>query len=146
MNHPSIQFGGLTLRSCIVPVLVQQTPLFAIQRPEVEGGPFRLSANFCNSNGNLILQIQDNEWQASSDSWDVEFSGGAITIRERRGQQCLRLKADPPYGLVVERLDMLLLGKRFIGSPTQLEVIAPNRKMTFTGTIADECVVGLALM
>lgn len=144
-GHPTLQFGGTTLHNCPIPIEVAGCPLFKIEKPEVEGGPFRLSGVFYDSKSKVTLQIVENEWIASSDNWDVEVSGGVIIIREAHGKIHLRLKVAPPNKLIVDRLDMNLGGWEFKANVNFLRVKSPNGTInTFAACIADNCQVGMS--
>jgi len=144
-SHPALTFGGVTLRNCRIPIQVRGIPLFQVKAREEPGGPFRLSGHFFNSKGAPSLTIQDNEWLALSSNWDVEVTGRTIVVRDEPGHISLKLKADPPNGLIVERLDMLLYGYQFIGSPDVLKFGRLGSGMTFQNCIVDNCGIGLAL-
>lgn len=77
-----------------------------VLEPEVPGGPFRLSALLRDADGTEILRIDENEWRTPTTNWDVEVVGQLITLRRARGEVTLRLRADPPRALAVEKLDM----------------------------------------
>ncbi len=147
--HPKIIFAGTTLENCQVPVAVENTPLFEVKEAEEPGGPFRLSANFYNSQGELSLQIIDNEWRAYTTNWDVEAIGGVITVRDNPGHISLRLVVDSPERVVVDKLDMYLVdtylgGFRFFGSPEKLVVELPNgNRNEYSGNLGNCCKVGL---
>jgi hypothetical protein len=144
-GHPELRFGGVTLTNCPTPIQVAGMPLFSIQVPEEPGGPFRLSGFFTDSSANLSLIIRENEWIANTNNWDVEVSGGAITIREAPGKIHLRLVADPPSGLVVDRLEMRLAQHTFRANGDWLEVEFPHGGIAeWTGCAADGCAVGMA--
>jgi hypothetical protein len=143
--HPKVVFAGVTLTNCQVPIEVRGIPLFAVKEAEEAGGPFRLSASFCNSRGESSLQIIDNEWRAFGTNWDVNVVGGAITIRDNPRHTSLRLVAAPPDGVVIEQLDMYLGGLRFLGNPRDLVIEFPDgSRSTFTQSLMDDCGVGLA--
>lgn len=145
-THPAIVFGGMTLKNCEIPIQVRELPLFQVKAGEEENAPFQLTAHFFNSAGMPSLFIRDNQWFALATNWDVEITGAAITIRDAPGHISLRLVADPPQGLVVDKLDMLLYGFRFLGAPNLLKVGSPNGGMnTFTSCMADNCKIGLML-
>jgi hypothetical protein len=144
-GHPALQFGGMTLQNCPIPIEVAGQPLFKIEQPEIEGGPFRLSGIFCDSNGELTLKIVENEWVVGSSNWDVEVSGGAIIIREAKGKIHLKLRVEPPEKLVVDRLDMSIGGLDFEASGDLLRVKFPNGGVNeFTNCGADNCRVGMS--
>lgn len=145
-GHPALQFGGVLLRNCPIPIQVGGAPLFKVEPPEEEGAPFRLSGLFSDSSGKVSLQIIENEWLASSSNWDVEVSGGSITIREAKGSIHLKLIAKPPDTIVVDRLNMFLNGLTFEANGDFLRVRNPQGgTMEFTSCIADNCRVGIAL-
>ena len=144
-GHPSLQFGGVLLSNCPIPIQVGGQPLFKIEKPEQEGGPFRLSGVFCDSNGKITLQIMENEWIASTNSWDVEVLGGAITIREAPRKIHLKLAVEPPQKLIVERLDMSLNNLGFEANGDFLRVkFSGGGGSEFTGCVVDNCSVGIA--
>jgi len=142
--HPILQFCGVLLYNCSIPILVHGTPLFQIEKPEEDGSPFLLSGFFSDSKGNVSLKIVSNEWQASSNNWDVEVSGSAITIREAKGDIHLKLVVEPPHKIIVERLNMFLDGMTFQANGNELRVIdSQGNTMNLTSKISD-CDIGLA--
>jgi hypothetical protein len=146
VGHPEIQFGGVLLKNCPVPIEVRGQPLFSIKPAENPGEPFLLSGYFTDSKGEVSLVIQDNEWRAEANLWDVEVKGPRITIREAQRATHLVLRVDPPNALVVERLDMLLAGIRFEANGDFLRVTYPDGSGgEFTSCLSDNCSVGIAL-
>lgn len=144
-GHPVLHFGGMLLSNCSTPIEVGGHPLFKIDPPEFSGEPFLFSGLFTDSRGDISLQIDNNEWKAYSNSWDVEVKGPTITIREDRQVIHLILKIIQPSTIVVEKLDMALGGLRFQATGDFLRVIFPNGSTSeFTSCIADNCRVGLS--
>jgi hypothetical protein len=145
-QHPKVVFAGVTLTNCQMPVVARGLPLFMVQQAEAAEAPFRLSANFFNSQGRPSLQVVENEWRVSEKNWDVEATGGRIIVRDAPRHISLRLVAGAADALIVEELDMFLAGIRFIGSPTELRVEYPGGGGgTFTKCVMDGCRVGLML-
>lgn len=145
-SHPYVVLGGVTLKNCPTPVEVRGIPLIRIEDAEVTRGPYQLSASFFDSEGSPSLFIRRNEWHVAADSWDVEAVGGRITVRTAPGKIALQLRLDPGQGVVVERLNMYCGGYFFEASHAQLDIISPGGGRTsFTGCLADNCNVGLAL-
>lgn len=145
-EHPALRFGGVLLSNCPIPVQVAGHPLFSIKPPEEPESPFLFSGMFTDSNGEVSLVIEDNEWQAFTTAWDIEVKGNSITIREDHRIIHLVLRTDPPRELIVERLNMQLAGLRFEADGNLLRVTLPNGAISdFTSCIADNCRVGLAL-
>lgn len=145
-SHPKITFSGLTIEKCPIPVMFKNIPLIEIKAAESGNAPFRLSATFFNSEGNLSLKIEDNEWMAYESNWDVEVTGGNIIVRDSLRHISLKLVAQPPEGIKVERLDMLIGNVRFRGNENSLKVIYPDgAEMILTQCIASHCNVGLSI-
>ena len=143
---PAVTFAGNTLTNCPIPIAVGGVPLFHIQPAEMIHAPFRLSANFFNSAGKPSLSIQDNEWHVSTSNWDVECTGKSIVVRDSAGVVSLKLVTDPPRGLIVETVNMLLGGYHFLGNAKQLEITSPvGGKMRFAGSLMDHCRIGFNL-
>ncbi len=145
-GHPTLQFAGMLFSNCSIPIMVAGNPLFKIERPEIEGGPFRLSGIFCNSAGQCTLKIQENEWIASSTNWDVEVAGGKIIVRRALGEIHLKLRVNPPKELIVEKLDMRLGRWCFKGNKEKLIVTDPcGNENVYRSCFANNCQVGMSL-
>ncbi len=144
-RHPVIRFAGVTFRRCTVPIAVSGVPVFRIQEPEVAGGPFRLSAIFTGPGGRPVLEIVENEWRATADIWDLEFTGGRIVIRDKAQSQCLILRAEPPDGIAVENLQMKVGQFTLSGNVDTLYVDSPTISGSFTKCGMDGCHIGLSL-
>ena len=145
-RHPYVLLAGLTLKNCETPVEIRGLPVLRIEDSEAQGGPFLLSASFFDRNGRPSLFIRRNEWNIFADSWDVEATGGTITVRTGPGDVALRLVLDPGEGVIVERIQMYCGGYVIEGGAGQLDVITPSGgRSTFTGCLADNCKVGLSL-
>lgn len=145
-THPYVVFAGMTLTKCDIPVQVRGFPLFQVEAPEQAGAPYRLSASFFNQEGVPSLLIRRNEWRASSAEWDVEVSGGRVTIRSAPRAISLCIAFVPTEGIIIERLDMHVAGFHFLGDKDELSISMPGGgKGVFTRCIADNCHVGLSL-
>ena len=73
---------------------------------DVEGGPYRLSAQFFNDQGQPVLTIEENDWFCPTTAWDVEVEGNFVTVRNGHREIALQLQALPPNGLRLHRLNM----------------------------------------
>lgn len=144
-GHPALKFGGMLLRNCPTPIEVSGHPLFKIKPPELPGEPFLFSGLFTDSDGRISLEIEDNEWKAYSNAWDIEVKGPTITIREAHRVVHLVLSVSQPSIIAVERLNMKLGGLHFEANGNFLRVTFPNGAASeFTSCLADNCMVGLA--
>jgi hypothetical protein len=145
-GHPEVIFGGNTLRSCRVPIMVHGAPLISINSPEDAGAPLALSANFSDHFGAPTLSIENNEWRVWSDNWNVEVKGPCISIVSRNRKSSLRLRALPSNALAVEQLEMSLGAYRFSCTPERLIIrTQAGGTLDFSRNIMDGCTVGMAL-
>ena len=145
-TYPRLTFAGSTVTRTPIPVMVEGVPLIRVDPAEEDSGPFRLTGNFYNSQGVLSLEIVANEWRARSANWDVEAIGGVITVRDNPRHISLQLRAVPPDGLEVERLDMFVRNWRILGNKRELVVESPDgRRNTFSGCLGDGAEVGFML-
>lgn len=146
LEPPVLHFAGSIITNCEIPIRVKDIPLISIKGSEASGLPFRLTANFCDSNGIPVLNIKDNIWQTSSHSWDVELKAGRMVIRQQDGGQILALHTIPPNRLEIERLEMRVGQIDFRGSPDLLEIRRDGgRFIPFTGIIMDGCTIGFEI-
>lgn len=106
IDYPQVLLG--TLRATRTRVLLQLLgdPVLSVAPPEVGGGPFLLSAFFCDRKGIPILHIVNNEWRVPTTNWDVELAGQRITIRHASRQIILQIRTEPRKRLVIEKLEM----------------------------------------
>lgn len=137
--HDAFDVGGSEVavwlgpnRLSDVPIIlrIMGTPLLGIDRPEVAGGPFRISGRFYDPAGSLLFSIDKNEWTGAVDVWDIECVGPRITIRQQHRTIALRLCAVPPHGIIVEQADFCFGGSRVYVDASVLRVTSP------TGAIA----------
>lgn len=80
-EFPAIQFGGVKMSECNIPIMVGGESLFEFT---LNDGHFSLTGKFYDSKGNLSLEIIDNEWVCSTKIWDLEIIGPRIIIREKK--------------------------------------------------------------
>src|SRR5262249_60273584 len=80
-QSPVIRIGGTQFHNVETLIEIHGRPVLSILRPEALGLPFRINAFVTDRDGNPILEIVENEWRAPTHNWDVETSGGCITVR-----------------------------------------------------------------
>ena len=126
--------GSVEFSKCLVPVAIHDVAVLAIEPPEELAGPFRLSAYICDVDGNHLFTILRNEWRTNSSAWDVEVVGPLITIRKTAGDVALRILANPPHGLTIEKLSMKFGGTRlFTLKDSVLTTAHDGRVGSFSG-------------
>jgi hypothetical protein len=117
---PTVVVCGSTLVEPRDVLTVGGETLLAVAPPESPGGPFRLSAKMLGIGGELLLQIEENEWKTPTGNWDVELTGRHITIRRGPGEIALRIRTDPPHTLAIESMDMVYRDVRVRGDEKEL--------------------------
>jgi hypothetical protein len=80
-NNIEVIAGTLKAINTKTLIRVFGQPIFSIDNPEYENAPFRISAIFCDKEGNESLIIEENQFQVLTQNWDAEVVGTKITIR-----------------------------------------------------------------
>jgi hypothetical protein len=101
-----LMIGGLLYSPAVQTVLRYYGHDLIRVVPGQEDEPGMISAVFTDEAGCDVLQLVENEWVGSLESWDIEVVGQRLTVRRERGDISLQLRLDPPGRIVVERLDM----------------------------------------
>jgi hypothetical protein len=146
-KSPKIIFAGSLIIQCPVPIMVSNIPIIRILPPENDESPFRLSAIFFNSKGEITLKIIDNEWFSYSSNWDLEVKAGKIIISDSKNQLNLILKIVDSETIEIELIESLI-GDIYIKGNGK-ELIVKNLKTgienTFVNCISSHSQVGFSL-
>jgi hypothetical protein len=105
-SHPEVQLGQVIAKNVGTLLRVLGDDILKVEAPEVEGGPFLISAMLTDTNGQETFRIERNEWMTRTSNWDVEFVGTRIRIREKRHGVVAQIQSVPPSRLVIEKLEM----------------------------------------
>ena len=139
-----VVFAGVTFTNTPQLIVVNNFPILSLKPPEALGQPYRLSGFFADNSGQVTLKIEDNVWSAGADNWDVECVGPRITIRSNPREITLVLRSEPPYRLVVERLNMQFEGIHLRGEEGTLQVSFDGvRWATWRGGHVSRCQTGM---
>ncbi len=142
-SSPVINIGGLTFSNCNQIIRVFSRDILRVDPPEAEGGAYRVSAVFFDDEGKGTVTIKENEWIASSSSWDVEVGGGSITVRNKPRNIVMRLNSNPPYGFSIDRLKMNIGPLSISAHDNEVSIIGPNIRMVYKNCEVDYARVGL---
>jgi len=114
--------------------------ILEIEPPEQESSFPVLSGIFSDDHGNEVFKIKRNEWEGSSNAWDMEIKGNSILIRVSPKKVALHLKIYPPEKIDIVELDMRLGQSHLILKENMLKVgrITPNSEY-YIGIEALEC-------
>ncbi|NEE21587.1 hypothetical protein G3M58_85885 [Streptomyces sp. SID7499] len=69
----------------------------------LEEGNLLITLNLYDKQGSSLVSITNNELTYKTASWDVQFVGRALTVREGKGRIRARLAFDPPNRLNLQR-------------------------------------------
>ena len=83
-----------------------ETEWLRVDPPEDDNGPVRLSAKFFNTNGELDLHIDNNEWLASTSVWDLKVQGGSIEVFGEHRRRTIHLERVSDNSFRLTRLFM----------------------------------------
>jgi hypothetical protein len=93
-----------------------------------------LSLNVLDKNGDLILQIADNELTYSIIPWDIELVGHNLIIREAQGEIFLDLLFEPPSRIKIQRGHLLHNGIEVEIHHGYLQIMNDGTKMVGCST------------
>lgn len=102
-----VELGGVVFKNCNHLVVINDTPILSISRPESPGLPLLLSGFFLDQNGKLAIAIEDNAWRVSSKVWDVEITGPRIYIKTAEENTTLEIHLSPPKKITIKNLRMV---------------------------------------
>lgn len=93
---PTIRIGCIRFEECRLPIRLFGEKLIWFEKPNDTGEGVWLNALIRDQCGEVILEIQRNEWVVGSDSWDVETQGPTISVKSKPYASKLKLKLCPP--------------------------------------------------
>lgn len=126
-SNPRIELCGTKFRGIRTVIAMMGAEILKVEPPECEGAPMRISALFCDKEGNEIFKIVQNEWFSNVANWDVEVSGRRIFFRRAPGDIALVIRAVPPETIAIERIAMFYQGARVTGvDGSPIDARAPN--------------------
>lgn len=132
--HPIVQLGDIVAIQCKTLLRIYGEDLFSLSEPLQPGLPFTVNAKIFDRQGNLVINIVENEIRLSDSSWDAEVVGQRITIRSGKGLFEAILRVEPPAKIVIERLEMVYKGiSIFCGEGKNIELKFPGNTVTAYG-------------
>ncbi|RYZ79541.1 MAG: biotin/lipoyl-binding protein, partial [Moraxellaceae bacterium] len=98
-----------------------------------------INAQFYDNYGNIILRVDNNIYQTSADTWDVQMEGKTITFREALRQKVLEVILDG------EKNEITILGKIYFAEGRYLDL---NKKgiQCHGYTLMSNCVIDMFLI
>src|SRR5262249_29957534 len=104
------------------------------------GGLF-LSANIFDENNLPLLRIHENSLMYRPVTWDIEFEGRRLTVREAARKILFEIEFNPPRGVVIDRARLLCNGVEILVRRSDLFVV--NSQQLYVKCLSVNCDVGL---
>jgi len=131
-------------RFCYTQTILQigKIPIIWIN-PGGDHEPAKLNAKFFDNTGNnTILCIKDNEWIADTNNWDIEATGGKLSIKDSQNNTNLVLdfKTKSP-DILIKEWDAIILGTKIKCKDNVLTI----NNNTFNGCQFIGCTTGIQI-
>jgi hypothetical protein len=103
----------------MIVALIDGHPILAFRREE---DSLLLALNVYNKFNKLILMVHDNELVYTADSYDIEFIGSTLRVRERHAQILLEIIFQPPARITIPRGRLLYNGVEILIGENSVKV------------------------
>jgi len=125
------RLGNATFSGTSVIIVIDSNPILSVFPPEEVESPPLIKAQFYDREGNRIAWIDDNEWNGSSDSFDIEAKGNSIKVRSAQYNIDLHIKIIPPGIFEIQTLNLIYNGKSIDGNKRDgFQVRSTNTSIT----------------
>ncbi|MFC7345575.1 HNH endonuclease signature motif containing protein [Chryseobacterium zhengzhouense] len=143
-NTAIIKFGNSTFSmsdhgsgAVMIPLMVSNTPLIQVNLLDQH---FLLNILLCDEKNNIILIIKDNAIQYSVGTWDVEYTGRTIIIRQASRNIFIDIEFIAPHTVHFKRGKFYFNGNSFEIKNNSLIL---NGTMTFSSITIAQTKVGI---
>lgn len=134
-------FGRLTENNLFAqPVRVDDQTVLGVR---LEDGRFLITMVLYDSQGHEVLRIIDNELRYNAQTWDVEFVGKRLKIREQSRQIIVDIEFEPPNRVFVRGGRFLRNGVDVLVTEKWAAVL--NNGMLLRGNSLENGTIGLAI-
>lgn len=145
---PRIRFAGNEFINCnSVISFFGKSCLSIAQNHTDPAGPMLMNAQFHDAENKMIFSITDNEWQASSDNWDVEFEGSTLRIRSSKKLVSLALRFSAPDMITITKINMRYGDAKIIGDDKKLRIWNGEKvnNATVENCVFGQCNIGISI-
>jgi hypothetical protein len=120
-------------RSELVAIVVDNDPLVGFRMVDDH---YLLFIQLFDDRNDLLLLVEDNELRYRTDTWDIEFTGNRLTLRERSRHIWIEISFDVPNKVTIDRGRLLCNGVELLVSPEWL-LVTNNKVMQQGNSAAD---------
>ena len=114
-------FVGMSSYLCALLLRDEEVIAFNV----TDEGQLLLNVNLRDRSGNLALSIVDNEMLYSVETWDIEYVGKTLTVRQARGNIMFELLFEPPSSISLTRANLAYDEVVIDISPSAIHVTGP---------------------
>jgi len=108
---------------------------FRVDPPDENDSPPRINAKFFSPSGDLDLEIINNEWVAYTNTWDITFIGGVLTIRRAKRHVVLRLIFRDHSVVHIDHMHLSINGNEIsTDSSGEMRVCTPTSSMKISNS------------
>jgi hypothetical protein len=108
-----------------------------------DSGRLFLNATIFDENNFPLLVIHENSLLYRTATWDIEFKGHKLTVRERARKILCEIEFRPPSEIVIERARLLYNGVEVLVRKSHIFIV--NLPLVVVGNTSADCDVGLQL-
>lgn len=124
----------------MIPVSVDGVPLLGVVLAD---GHLLLHMNLFDEFNNLVLIIRNNELVYRPDTWDIQFVGRNLTVREAQRKLLIDIEFDVPNRINIKRGRFLCNGVEILVRPDHL--LITNNATLISDCSAINCAGGLVI-
>lgn len=114
-------------------IVIDGNQILLILLPEENNSPPRINAQFFDRNGNKVAWINHNEWNGSSESFDIEAIGSRIKIRSNLYKVDLEMNLLHPNIFQIDTLNLNFNNKTIKGNKKKGYKIETKKASLTTG-------------
>lgn len=82
-NPITILIGDSKFRNCPIPIRFKNKDIIRIEKSDETPNQYKLSCEFLDKTGKNSLKIENNEWIANSENWDIITKAGQLIIKNK---------------------------------------------------------------
>jgi hypothetical protein len=130
-KKPIVKLGNTVFHNTVSLISINFESIFSILPPDlkVPNSPYRLFGLFTDNDGNILLEIKDNEWFGNPDNWDIENIGRKMSIRKKQGDISLVLENIPGDKIIIHRVKMNYKGYTIDGDSKSVTISTPKKEL-----------------
>ncbi|WP_175549593.1 HNH endonuclease signature motif containing protein [Chryseobacterium polytrichastri] len=136
-----IKIGAAIFTNCPIPIVFKGKEVLKISKPSDGSTNILLSGIFFDSIGNKSLIIENNEWKANTENWDIITKGGELIIKNEF-EPFLIMENDKRNILNIKFFKTEIGNMKFVMSDQGIFI---NNSRIIKEFIAENCQIGMMI-